>query len=98
MELPNPRTKVFTLLKDPQRTGLVLAALIGDGVAPPIKLDLCELEAEEDDDARNRDAAGPCRGKDKVILIISMSEVVHYEEMGRSDDNGPLTTSRRSVT
>ena len=63
MELADPRTKVLALglVERLQRAGRAFAAVVGNLVAPPVELGLRPLDGEEDDDARDGDAAGPSR-------------------------------------
>jgi hypothetical protein len=59
VEIADSGPKVLPISQLHQRAGVVLTALVGNLIAPPVELLLGELKAEEDDDSCDGDAAGP---------------------------------------
>lgn len=57
VKLPYARAKVLAVAEVLVIARVVLTALLRDLVAPPVKVDLSVLQAKEDDDAGNGDAA-----------------------------------------
>ena len=68
LEVAYSGAKVFARFQRFDGTRVTLASLVGDLVAPPLKLDTRPLEGEEDDHAGNGDAARPCGREDEVVL------------------------------
>lgn len=58
-----------------ERASITFAAHLRNIVAPPIEVGFGVLQAEEDNDARDSDATGPCGRQDKVVLNSGQSLV-----------------------
>ncbi len=70
MELSNSRPEVLALWHRQEDTVTPgVATIIKNAVAPPVNLDLGNLESEEDDNARDGDGARECSGGDEVVLF-----------------------------
>lgn len=79
MELSNPWTEVFTIGHSCQHTRVfTLTACLDDGVAPPVQLDLGELEEKEDENGcdSNGTAEG---GREYKVVLRPEAEVVSLE-------------------
>ena len=70
MELTEPGPKVL-VLGDVHAHAVELTAVAAradDAVAPPVEVDVGDLESEEDDDGGDRDGAGEGGRSDVVVL------------------------------
>ena len=75
LEVTSPGAEVFARSECFEGTGTALTPFVRDFVAPPLKLNICPLESEEDDDASDGDAAGPRSRENKVVLYLSVRGV-----------------------
>lgn len=92
MELANPWTEILSLRNLEAHTGRSIAALIINRIAPPIDLDVVNLQRKKDDDAGNGNSARPSGRGDKVVLLPP--PLAPHSAMAENWKNIPWTRSR----